>query len=117
MKKLFTASFLGLWLLLSFGCSSTPSGTIKLTDLLEKGDQALGQDVAVIGMAEIRTQLSSFQMFRLFDGGKSIWVVKPESVSMPPQGAKIRVSGVFGKKEFKLVGNVFYIEALKVGIE
>jgi hypothetical protein len=116
MKKLCIAVFLGLWLLFSFSCSSS-SGTTDIGDLLKKGADKLGEDVVVVGMAETKTPLSSFGMFRLYDGQKSIWVSLPQSGSMPPQAARVRVTGVLGQKEFNVVGKVFYIEAIKVAME
>ena len=116
MKKLCMAVFLVMGLLFSFGCSSS-SGTADLGDLLEKGAAGLGQGVVVVGMAEVKTPLSSLGMFKLYDGGRSVWVSLPESASMPPQGMKVRVTGVFGEKEFNVIGKVFYIEAIKVAME
>lgn len=116
MKKLCIAVFLGLWLLFLFSCSSS-SGTTNIDDLLKKGAQRLGEDVVVVGMAETKTPLSTFRMFKLYEGQKSIWVSLPESASMPPQAARVRVSGVLGQKEFNVVGKVFYIEAIKVSVE
>jgi hypothetical protein len=117
MKKLSAAVFLCLWLLFSLGCSSTPPGTVPLADLLSQGTERLGQNVVVVGMAETKTPLTSFMMFKLYDDGKSIWVLLPESVPMPPQGISVRVSGALQQKEFTVIGKTIYIDATKVAME
>jgi hypothetical protein len=117
MKKLYTAVFLGLWLLVSLGCSSTPSGTISIGDLQKNAAARLGQNVVVVGMADVRTPLSTFKMFRLYDGSKYIWIRRPESSEEPPQGVTVRVFGAFQQQEFNVIGKVFYIEATRVAME
>jgi len=117
MKKICTAALLGLCLLFLIGCSSTPSGTEKIKNLLKDPESILGKEVVCVGLAETKTPLSSFRMFKLFDGGDFIWVKYPESVEEPPQGYKIRVNGMLLQGEFNIIGKAYYIEANKVAME
>jgi hypothetical protein len=117
MKKLGTAVILCMWLLFSLSCSSTPSGTMSIGDIQSKGTEKLGQNVVVVGLAETGSVMSSFRMFRVYDGGDFLWVVFPESVVMPPQGAKVRVTGLVQQKEFTGIGKTLYIDATKVMME
>jgi hypothetical protein len=118
MKKLCMAVFLSVCLLITLSCSSTPSGTTPVGDLAKKETELLGQKVVVVGMAETKTALSSFQMFRVFKGGDSIWVAFPETESMPPQGLKVRVTGTLQKKKFTgIPTDQLYIEATTVDME
>jgi hypothetical protein len=116
MKKLGIALFL-IWLLLSFGCSSTPSGTDKISDLVTNGASRLGQSVTAVGIAETKTQFSSEKMFKLFDGGKSIWIQRNGETEEPPQGIKVRVVGTLQQQEFKALGKIIYIDAKSVLME
>jgi hypothetical protein len=118
MKKLGAAIFLA-WLLCSFGCSSTPSGTNNINDLLTNGASQLGQKVIVVGLAETKTGQTSFGLFRVVNtaSNKNIWIHRSEEVDEPPQGEKVRVEGVLQQKEFNIIGKVFYIEATKVSME
>ncbi|MBN1566957.1 MAG: hypothetical protein JXA73_03865 [Acidobacteria bacterium] len=117
MKKICTAVLLGLWLLFSIGCSSTPAGTEKIKNLLKDPESILGKEVVSVGLAETKTSLSSFRMFKLYDGADFIWVKYPESVEEPPQGYKIRVHGMLLQGEFNIIGKVYYLEASKVTME
>jgi hypothetical protein len=117
MKKIFTVVFLGLWLLFSIGCSSVPSGTEKIADLQKNGASKIGSNVVAVGLAETKTPLSSFKMFKLYDGGDHIWVKYPDTAEEPPQGIKVRVFGSLQKGDFDLIGKVFYIDATKVAME
>jgi hypothetical protein len=116
MNKLFTAAFL-FALLFLFGCSSTPSGTDKIGDILDKGASAVGKNVIVVGTAETKTGFSSEKLFRLYDGSKYIWIMRSDEIEEPPQGVKIRVSGTVQQKEFNVLGKVFYIGARQVEME
>ena len=116
MKKMVTAAFL-IWLLLSLGCSSTPSGTDKISDLQANAAARLGQNVTVVGTAETKTGFSSMKMFKLFDGGKSIWVLRNDETEEPPQGIKVRVVGTLQQQDFKAIGNAMYIDAKSVSME
>jgi hypothetical protein len=117
MKKLFAAIIVGGVLLLSFGCSSTPAGTIAISELQKNAASRLGQEVVVVGMAETKTPLSSFGMFKLFRKSDYIWVTMPEGAEEPPQGLDVRVTGTLQQKKFDLVGEVYYIEATKIRME
>jgi hypothetical protein len=117
MKKLCAATVIGVALLLSFGCSSTPSGTIAINELQKTAASRLGQDVVVIGMVETKTPLSSFKMFKLFKGSDNIWVSIPEGTEEPPQAVSVRVTGKLQQKEFNIVGKAYYIEATKITME
>jgi hypothetical protein len=116
MKKL-SMAVLGLWLLFSFGCSSTPPGTISIGDIQKNVAERIGQNVVVVGMADTRTPLSSFRMFKLYDGNQYLWVTLPQSAEEPPQGISVRVSGTLQQKEFNIIGKVYYIESTKVAME
>jgi hypothetical protein len=119
MKKLCVAVFLSAWLLITLGCSSTPSGTVSVSDLIKKESELLGQNVVIVGTAETRTSMASFNMFKVFNrSGDSIWVTFPDTDSMPPQGASIRVSGKLDRKKFTgFPEDQLYIEATAVAIE
>jgi hypothetical protein len=117
MKQICTAVLLGLWLLFSIGCSSTPAGTEKIKDLLKDPESILGKEVVSVGLAETKTPLSSFRMFKLYDGSKYIWVKYPTTVEEPPQGIKVRVYGNLLQGEFNVIGKVYYLEASKVAME
>jgi hypothetical protein len=117
MNKFCTAVFLGLWLLFSIGCSSIPAGTMAIKDILANPAQKLGQEVVAVGIAETRTSMTSFKMFKLYQSSDSIWVTLPAETEEPPQGIKVRVTGPLQEKEFTIIGKVFYIEATKVAME
>ena len=117
MKNLCTAIFLVLALLLTFGCSSIPSGTDVITDLQKKGAAAIGQNVVVVGMADNKTPLSSFRMIKLYQGQDYIWVILPEGAEEPPQGMTVRVTGTIQEKEFTVIGKAVHIEATKIAME
>jgi hypothetical protein len=117
MKKFCAATIVSLLLLLTFGCSSTPSGTVAIKDLQQNAAAQLGQNVVVVGMAEMNTPNAPTRMFRIYRDNHYFWVSLPESASEPPQGADVRVSGTLQQKEFTLIGKVYYIQANKVGLE
>ena len=116
MKKIGAIAFL-LWLLLSFGCSSTPPGTDKISDLQANAASRLGQNVTVVGIAETKTNFSSMNLFKVFEGGKSIWVQRSEETEEPPQGYKIRVVGTLQEKEVNALGKILCIDAQSVLME
>jgi hypothetical protein len=117
MKKLCVATFIGVLLLLTFGCSSTPEGTIAISELEKTAASRLGQEVVVVGMAETKTPLSSFRMFKLYKGNDAFWSSIPEGAEEPPQAIKVRVTGILQQKDFSIVGKIFYIEATKIRME
>jgi hypothetical protein len=90
---------------------------MSIKDILANPAAKLGQEVVVVGIAETRTSMSSFKMFKLYQGGDNLWVTLPESTEEPPQGIKVRVTGPLQEKEFTIIGKVFYIEATKVAME
>ena len=117
MKKLFTAAVLGLWLLSSFGCSSIPAGTVAIKNLMANPEEQLGAEVVLVGMAETRTEMSSFGMFKLYQDNDFIWIARSQDEEEPPQGVNIRVTGVLQQKEFTVIGKVYYILATKIEME
>ena len=117
MKKFITGAFLGLWLLSSLACSSVPSGTAAIKDLMANPEEHLGEEVVLVGIAETRTEMSSFGMFKLYQDADYIWVTLPEDAEEPPQGSKIRVTGLLQQKEFTVIGEVYYILEGKVQME
>jgi len=117
MKKIFAAACIGILLLLSISCSSVPSGTERIDELQKNAASRLGQSVVVVGMAETKTPMSSFKMFKLYQDEKNVWVKLPEGSEEPPQGVTVRVTGPLQQKEFNLIGKVYYIEANTVKME
>jgi hypothetical protein len=118
MKRLCVAVFLSVWLLITLGCSSTPPGTLAIDDIAERETELIGQEVVVVGTAEIRTNMSTFNMFKVYQGGDFIWVTFPDTVTMPPQGLDVRVTGKLGKKKFTAMPDEqLYIDATSVGME
>jgi hypothetical protein len=117
MKKILTAVFLGLWLLLSIGCSSIPSGTDKIEDLNKNAASMIGKNVVVVGLSETKTSLSSFRMFKISQGSNWFWVKYPEGAEEPPQGIKVRVYGAIQESQFNIIGKAFFIQATKVAME
>jgi hypothetical protein len=117
MKKYFAAVLLVLCLVISISCSSTPAGTEKIRDLLKDPESILGKEVVSVGLSETKTPLSSFHMFKLYDGGDFIWVKYPDTAEEPPQGIKVRVIGNLLQGTFSVIGKVYYIEASKVRME
>ncbi len=117
MKKLCAAAFIGLLLLLSISCSSIPAGTEKISDLQKNGASRLGQSVVVVGMADNRSAMSSFHMFKLYQDNDFIWATIPEGKEEPPQGLNVRVTGPLQQKEFNVIGKVYYIESTQLKME
>jgi len=117
MKRTSAAVFLISCLLFSFGCSSTPSGTIAIADLQKDAAKHLGQNVVVVGTADIRTGALAPQMIKLYNKFDIIWVSRAESVYSPDQGRQVRVTGVLQQKHFNVLGDIYYIEAAKIEVE
>ena len=119
MKKLCMAVFLGVWLCITLSCSSTPSGTLAIEDISAREAELLGQNVVVVGTAEIRTNMSTFNMFKVYQRGDFIWVTfNPDTVTMPPQGMEVRVTGTLGKKTFTTMPDEqLFIDATSVAME
>jgi len=117
MRKLIPAVILCICMLLTFGCSSTPSGTVSIKEIHQAGAAEIGQNVVVVGTAETKHNLAAFHMFRLYNKDQYIWVQVPKTEDDPAQGMEVRVTGTVQKKTFQLIGEVIYIEATKVGVE
>jgi len=119
MKKFCVAVFLSVLLLITLSCSSTPPGTLAIDDISAREAELIGQNVVVVGTAEIRTNLSTFNMFKVYQRGDFIWVsFNPDEVTMPPQGLDIRVTGTLGKKKFTTIPDEqLYIDATSVAME
>lgn len=119
MKKFCVAVFLSALLLITLGCSSTPPGTLAIDDITARETELLGQNVVVVGTAEIRTNLSTFNMFKVYQRGDFIWVsFNPDNVTMPPQGLDVRITGTLGKKKFtSMPEEQLYIDASSVNME
>lgn len=117
MKTTCAAACISVLLLLSISCSSVPSGTDRIDELQKNAASRLGQNVTVVGMAETKTPMSSFRMFKVYQDEKNLWVKLPDGTDEPPQGVNVRVIGPLQQKEFNLIGKVYYIEANKVRME
>ena len=119
MKSLCVAVFLSALLLITLSCSSTPPGTLAIDDIAAREAELIGQEVVVVGTAEIRTNLSTFNMFKVYQRGDFIWIsFDPDNVTMPPQGLDVRVTGTLGKKKFtSLPDEQLYIDATAVNME
>ena len=118
MKKFSAAILIGLWLLISLGCSSAPSGTVAIKDLQNNMAQRVGQNVVVLGIADTRTTLASHKIIKIYKGMDSIYISLPEGTEAPPQGVSVRVTGVIQQKEFPgLPGKTYYIESTNVSLE
>ncbi len=116
MTKVCAAALVSLLLLLSISCSSIPAGTEKITDLL-KDSSKLGKEVVVVGMADNRSTMSSFKLFKLYQGSDFIWAKVPEGKEEPPQGINVRVSGPLQKQKFDIIGEVVYVESTQLKME
>ncbi len=119
MKKLCIAVVLSVGLLALSGCSSTPSGTVSVKDILERESELLGQHVVAVGRAETRTSMTQLNFFHLYQDMDEVWVELPEDAeSMPPRAEKIRVEGVLKRKKFTAIPEEqLYIDATSVVLE
>ena len=119
MKKISTAILLGSLLIILAGCSTTPEGTVALKDLQRNIEQQIGQKVVVVGNADVRIPgMASHGLFRLYKGYDAVLVTVPEGEKDPPQGARVRVTGVIAEEEFSGgIGRKVYINAQSVRME
>ena len=117
MKRILAAIILGVWLLVSVGCSSIPSGTEKIADLNQNKASMIDKDVVCVGLTDTKTSLSSFRMFKISQGSNWFWVKYPEGVEEPPQGIKVRVYGKIQESQFNIIGKAYFIQATKVAME
>lgn len=109
------ATTITLCILISVGGfeNCTNSKRVTVQELLAQPDKRLGLEVEVEGIVDdgIGVPFNSSGFFKLYDNGRTIWIVLPQTISIPPEGIKVRVSGIFRKNKFIFVGNVFYIDA------
>jgi hypothetical protein len=117
MKKVCAAAFISLLLLLSISCSSIPEGTEKISELQKNAASMLGKEVVVVGMADTKSPLSSFRMFKLYQDSEYIWAMVPEGAEDPPQGISVRVTGLWQKKKFDIIGETYFVETTKLRME
>jgi len=117
MKRILAAIILGVWLLVSVGCSSIPSGTEKIADLNQNKASMIGKDVVCVGLTDTKGSLSSFRMFKISQGSNWFWVKYPEGAEEPPQGIKVRVYGKIQESQFNIIGKAYFIQATKVAME
>jgi len=119
MKKFSAAVLAGLLLLISTGCSSTPSGTVAVKDLQQNIEQQVGQKVVVVGKTDTRTAgMSAVKLFKVYKGTDSVWASVPEGEVEPPHGVEVRVTGVVQSKEFPGgIGQRFFIDSETVNME
>ena len=119
MKKFSTAILLGLLLMVFSGCSSAPEGTVAIKDLQQNIDQRIGEEVVVVGTTDTGVAgMSSAKLFRLYRGNDAVFASVPEGTQEPPQGVRVRVTGVVAKKDFHGgIGERVYIEARSVRME
>ena len=117
MKKKLTAVLLGLSLLFLIGCSSTHEGTDSHKAIAKNPEEKLGKEVVVVGKADTKTALASFNMFKLYGEGENLWIKYPDSIEEPPQGVYVRVFGTLKQEEVNIVGTVYFIDATKIVME
>lgn len=117
MTKVCTTVLIGMLLLISVSCSSVPEGTMKIADIQKDKAAHLGKEVVIVGMSETKTSMSSFKMFKIYQGSDFIWVLRGETSEEPLQGVDIRVTGTLKEGEFNLIGKVLYLEASKIRVE
>jgi hypothetical protein len=117
MKKVCAAALVTLLLLLSVSCSSIPAGTEKITDLQKNAASKLGKEVVVVGMADNKTPMSSFKLFKLYQESDYIWAKVPEGKEEPPQGINVRVTGPLQKQKFEIIGEIYYVDSTKLTME
>jgi len=119
MKKLSIAIPLGLLLMFFAGCSSAPDGTVAIKDLQRTIEQQIGQKVVVVGAVDTSAGgISITKLFRLYKGNDAVWASIPEDASTPPQGVRVRVTGVIAEKDFPGgIGRRVYIESQSINME
>jgi hypothetical protein len=119
MKRFSIAIPLGLLLMIFVGCSSTPEGTVAIKDLQQTIEQQIGQKVVVVGSVDTSAGgVSITRLFRLYKGNDAVWVSIPENEPTPPQGVRVRVTGVVSEKDFPGgIGRRVYIESQSINME
>ena len=119
MKRFIIAIPFGLLLMLLASCSSTPEGTVAIKNLQQTIEQQIGQKVVVIGSVDTSAGgISITRLFRLYKGNDAVWASIPEDAPIPPQGVRVRVTGVVSEKDFPGgIGRRVYIEAHSINME
>jgi ABC-type Fe3+-hydroxamate transport system substrate-binding protein len=119
MKKFSIALSIGLLLMVFAGCSSAPEGTVAIKDLQRTIEQQIGQKVVVVGTVDTSVAgMSITGLFRLYKGNDAVWASVPEFSPVPPQGVRVRVTGVIADKEFSGgIGRRVYIDSASVTME
>ena len=110
---------LGLLMMFFAGCSSAPEGTIAIKELQNTIEQRIGQEVVSVGSVDTNVGgMSITKLFRLYRGNDAVWASIPEGEPAPPQGVRVRVTGVVKAGEFQGgIGRVVYIEAKSIRME
>ena len=119
MKKFSIAIPFCLLLMFLAGCSSAPEGTVAIRELQNTIEQRIGQEVTAVGSVDTSVGgMSITGLFRLYRGNDAVWSSVPEGAQTPPQGVRVRVTGVVAAKEFPGgIGRVVYIEARSIRLE
>ena len=119
MKKISIAFSLSLLLLAFAGCSSAPEGTVAIKDLQQTIEQQIGQKVVVVGTVDHNVGgMSITKLFRLYKGNDAVWASVPEGTPDPPQGVRVRVTGVIAEKDFPGgIGRKVFIESQSITME
>ena len=119
MKKFSIAIPFGLLLMVFAGCSSTPEGTVAIKDLQQNIEQMIGQKVVVVGAVDTSVGgVSITGLFRLYKGNDAVWVSIPDRGVTPPQGVRVRVTGVVAENEFPAgIGRRVYVDSQSIMME
>jgi len=119
MKKFSIAIPLGLLLMVFAGCSSAPEGTVAVKDLQRTIEQQIGQKVVVVGSVDTSVAgMSITGLFRLYKGTDAVWASIPTGTDAPPQGVRVRVTGVVAEQDFPAgVGRRVFIKSESVKME
>jgi ABC-type Fe3+-hydroxamate transport system substrate-binding protein len=120
MKNFSVVILIGLLLMVFSGCSSSPEGTVAIKDLQRTMEQQIGQKVVVVGAVDTKNVggMAITGLFRLYKGNDVVWASVPEGEAEPPQGVRVRVTGVVAEKDFPAgVGRRVYIESESIRME
>jgi len=118
MKKFSVAILFGLLLVVFSGCASPPEGTVAIKDLQQTIEQRIGQKVVVVGAVDTSAGVSLTRQFRLYRGKDAVWASIPAGEEAPPQGVRVRVTGVIAENDFPGgIGRRVYIESESVRME
>jgi len=119
MRIFFVATLFVLSLMVFSGCSSVPEGTVAIKNLQQTIEQQIGQEVVVVGSVDTNVGgMSITRLFRLYKGNNAVWASIPEGDGAPPQGVRVRVTGVIKENDFPGgVGRMVYIESSSIKME